>query len=113
MKKTLIFVGLTAYALAIPVVKRSLAQTQDDGMEMGEGEVVHTPVTIPSTTACSCELPEDFPSSGFPSGSGSGLLVGFGSHVVRSEAEEVVSVPDTEFTSTCETASCACVSANH
>lgn len=141
-KKLLILLGLTAYAVAIPHnAKRRFAQAKDgeenledfpevnddipDDLEdfptviddNEEPVIEHTsiPPQAPggsgSILACDCELPV-VPGSGFPA-PGQGVYNGFGNGAQVSQATSVVTVPDTAYTSQCESACCACNAGVH
>ena len=97
MKQTLIVLGLSAFAMAVPMQKR-LAQVKgsNGGDDSGSGNILD----------CSCELPGT-PGSGFPD-LGQGEFGSFGNGAIVSQGAEVVTVPDTQWASYCESDCCAC-----
>ena len=94
MKQTLILLGLTAYTMAAPL-KQRLAQGSNGG-NGGSGAGLD----------CTCELPGT-PGSGFPD-LGQGEFGSFGNGAIVSQGAEVVTVPDTQWASYCESDCCAC-----
>jgi len=120
MQKTITLIALIGYTMAATGLKQRLAQTTA-GQSVTPTMVL--PPTDPSTPPatppaagipeCSCDLPGEEVGSHFPETLGSGLLASWTGSAVQSTAESVVSVPDTEFTSECESACCACNAADH
>jgi len=99
MKQILVLLGLTASCMAAPL-KQKLSQMTGGGDGGSGGEL-----------DCVCELPGDA-GSGFPD-LGSGEFHSFGNSATVFQAAAVVTVPDTEWTSECETACCACNVGQH
>jgi len=109
MQKTIALIALFGYTMAATGLKQRLAQTT-----VRDGDLTMTPPPAAAgVPECSCELPGEEVGSHFPETLGSGLLASWTGSAVQSTAESVVSVPDTEFTSECESACCACNAADH
>jgi len=108
MQKTIALIALFGYTMAATGLKQRLAQTT-----VREDEVVMTPPPTAGIPECECDLDTAAVGSHFPETLGSGLLASWTGSAVQSTAESVVSVPDTEFTSECESACCACNAADH
>ena len=99
MKQTLILLGLTAYTMAVPLKQRLAQIKETDGGSGGEG------------LDCSCELPGDI-GSGFPD-LDQGQFQNFHNSASASQSQSVDTIPDTEWSSQCESACCACNVAQH
>ena len=102
MKTSLILLGLSAYTVSASTIKNRLAQGEP---------ATPTPVTpgeppvMPELAPCECELPGligEFPVLG------QGQFEDFGSEAGVGAVEEIVTVPDSEFTQLCESECCAC-----
>ena len=106
MQKTIALIALFGYTMAASGLKQILAQTtvREDAM---------TPPPAAGIPECSCDLPGEPVGTIIPDTLGAGLLASWTGSAVQSTAESVVSVPDTEFTSECESACCACNAADH
>ena len=98
MYKSIVIAAFLGLSVAAPL-KQKLAQAQT------------SPSASDSILDCDCVLPTT-PGSGFPAAS-QGVYNNFGNGAQVSQAESVVTVPDTEYTSECESACCACNAAIH
>jgi hypothetical protein len=99
MKQILVLLGLTAAAMAAPLRQRlAQAKTSDGGAGSG-------------ILDCSCDLP-GAPGAGFPA-PGQGQYNNYGSGSSISQAAAVTTIPDTEWTSQCESDCCACNAGEH
>lgn len=100
MKQALIILGLTAFTMAAPLKQRlAQAKSSDDG---GAGTGV---------LDCSCELP-GAPGAGFPA-PGQAQYNNFGNGASVSQSSAVVTTPDTQWASQCESDCCACNVGTH
>lgn len=108
-----------------PVIDTPVVDTPVVDTPVVDTPVVDTPVVVPtqpvvtppkgnsgsgSILDCNCELPSV--GSGFPA-AGQGVYNGYGNGAQVSQATSVVTVPDTAYTSQCESACCACNAGVH
>jgi hypothetical protein len=105
MQKTLILLGLTAYAFGAQPIKNRLIQSS---MPV---ETPDDPVGLPELELCTCELTETV-GSGFPECE-QGNVGSSGADIVETVGEEIVSIPDSAFNSLCESECCACNVGQH
>lgn len=117
MQKTIALIALFGYSMAATGLKNRLAQTT---LKQDAPVVAPTSTYTPpaeggagSGLDCVCEMPgAEVVGTGFPDME-AGLYTSFSGAATQSTSESVVSVPDTEYTSECESACCACNAAEH
>ena len=93
ISKFTVLLALAGSTFAASTLKNKLAQTEAKQLD------------------CSCEL-SGTPGSGFPA-PGQGSYNGFGTGATVSQSSSIVTVPDTSYTSQCESDCCACNAAEH
>jgi hypothetical protein len=116
MKKTLILLGLSAYALAAPTLKSRLAQTKARTVEeppVEAGDDCGCPLELPALELCTAELTEVVGGGVGSTECDQGVGTGYGAAVYESSGEDIVSTPDTLWTSTSESECAACNVGQH